>query len=73
MDIFSAGWLQNCRAGKFSTFEYAQTKVQCLLHLKLPAPKYYRGMFSEFRGVFESMLLSMESMESLKDVPRVLR
>ena len=73
MDIFSAGWLQNCRAGKFSASEYAQTKVQYLLHLKLPAPKYYRRMFLEFRGVFESMLLSMESMESLKDVPRVLR
>ena len=29
MNIFSAGWLQNCRAGKF-----LQTKVQCLLHLK---------------------------------------
>lgn len=71
--MFSTGWLQNCGAGKFSTSKYAQTKVQCLLHLKLPAPKYYRGMFSEFRGVFESMLLSMESMESLKDVPRVLR
>ena len=108
MNIFSACWLQNCRAGKF-----LQTKVQCLLqlksvnlflfrivceigwtyslpvgykiveqvnfqhlkvqyllHLKLPEPKYYRKMFPEFRGVFESMLLSMES---LKDVPRVLR
>ena len=50
--MFSAGWLQNCGAGKFSTSEYAQTKVQCLLHLKLPEPKYYRRMFPEFRGVF---------------------
>ena len=31
--MFSTVWLQNCGAGKFSTSEYAQTKVQYLLHL----------------------------------------